>query len=446
MRRRLLRQRNSVAVAFALGGVVIAAFGSRLPSIQASLAVSKAVIGTALMALTVGALTGLTVAARIHSRLGARRGIGGSLVVIAAGLGTVGVGSDTGHSLAATVAGLLAVGAGIGVLDVLINVEGAAVEQSLQKTVMPLFHACWSAGAILGAGLGAISAAAGVSVTWQFGGEGVTLLAAATYVVAGIPAHQASIRARPSSGVTSDLGGMGEPAGSVAQQPDAVTQRTYFREHVRQAARTWISWRLLLIGLVMLGAELGEGSANTWLTLAARTEHHHSEAVSAAFFMLFAIGETTARLLGGPLADRFGRVATVRWTSVAGMTGVTLFIVTQAWWLTGVGVLLWAAGVSMGFPLGMSAAAESGPNRAAQVSVVATIGYAANLAGPPTIGILADHVGLLRALWVVVVLLAMAAVCAAAVRPRPQSGPTIDRLPGGGGSGPALSQIRNRAS
>ena len=44
----------------------------------------------------------------------------------------------------------------------------------------------------------------------------------------------------------------------------------------------------------------------------------------------------------------------------------------------------------MGFPLGMSAAADSGPNPAAQVSVVASIGYLANLAGPPAIGFLSQ--------------------------------------------------------
>jgi MFS family permease len=95
---------------------------------------------------------------------------------------------------------------------------------------------------------------------------------------------------------------------------------------------------------------------------------------------------------------------------------VVLFTVADTWWLVGIGTVLWAVGVSMGFPLGMSAAAESGPNSATQVSVVAAIGYAANLAGPPALGLIADHVGLLRALWVVVALLAMACLCAAAVR------------------------------
>ena len=81
-------------------------------------------------------------------------------------------------------------------------------------------------------------------------------------------------------------------------------------------------------------------------------------------------------------------------------------------------VLLWAIGVSMGFPLGMSAAAESGPNPAARVSVVASIGYFANLAGPPAVGFLAQETSLLTALWLVGLLFLVAAAAAGALRPR----------------------------
>jgi cyanate permease len=59
----------------------------------------------------------------------------------------------------------------------------------------------------------------------------------------------------------------------------------------------------------------------------------------------------------------------------------------------------------LGFPVGMSAAADDPRRAAARVSVVSTIGYAAFLAGPPFLGFVADHVGTLRALLVVAILL-----------------------------------------
>jgi MFS family permease len=52
------------------------------------------------------------------------------------------------------------------------------------------------------------------------------------------------------------------------------------------------------------------------------------------------------------------------------------------------------------------------------VSVVATIGYVANLGGPPLIGFLSQRFGLLNALFAVVLLLAAGFVFAGALRTR----------------------------
>jgi MFS family permease len=188
---------------------------------------------------------------------------------------------------------------------------------------------------------------------------------------------------------------------------------------LRQWLRGWLDWRLLLIGVVMLGVELGEGSAGNWLTLAVRNGHGQAAAVAALFAAAFAASEAITRIFGGPLVDRLGRVRTIRVTTALGVVGIVLFILGGNPWIVLVGVVLWAVGVSMGFPLGMSAAAESGPDPAARVSVVASIGYFANLAGPPAIGVLAQSAGLLNALWLVVALFVAAFAAAGSFRPRP---------------------------
>lgn len=129
------------------------------------------------------------------------------------------------------------------------------------------------------------------------------------------------------------------------------------------------------------------------------------------------MGEALTRIFGGPVVDRVGRVWAIRYTTALGVVGVVLFILGGSPWLILVSVLLWAVGVSMGFPLGMSAAAENGPNPAARVSVVGSVGYFANLAGPPVIGALAEQVGLLNSLWLVVALMVAAFAVAGALRP-----------------------------
>jgi predicted MFS family arabinose efflux permease len=270
----------------------------------------------------------------------------------------------------------------------MINVEGAAAEKAIGRTVMPLMHAGWSAGVIAGAGIGAACIALGIDFVWQFGGEALLILAVAIVAVSFLP--------------------QAEPVPDPAAKPPLWNR-------IASWASGWKSGRLLLIGLVMLGVELGEGTANSWLTLAAHDGHGQPAAVAALFFVAFAIGETTARVFGGPVVDRIGRVRTVRVTTALGAVGVALFIFGGPAWLVLLGTVLWAVGVSMGFPLGMSAAADSGPNPAAQVSVVASIGYLANLGGPPLIGALSDRVGILGAFWLVVALLVVGFAAAGAL-------------------------------
>ena len=83
----------------------------------------------------------------------------------------------------------------------------------------------------------------------------------------------------------------------------------------------------------------------------------------------------------------------------------------------GVGIVVWGLGASLGFPVGMSAAADDPARAAARVSVVSTIGYAAFLAGPPLLGQLGDRVGTLESLLAVAALMVPTAVTVAAVRP-----------------------------
>jgi MFS family permease len=395
------RWRWSVTAAFGLGGITVSAWGPRLPAIKAGLGVGTATIGLLLAGVTVGAILGLLASAPVLHWLGGRRAVAGALLFIAAAMAVMGLALALGSVPLVAVAFVLT-GLGIGTLDVLINVEGAAVEQAAGRTLMPMMHAAWSIGAAAGSGIGAACAALGIAPSAQFIGEAAVIAAASVAAAANIPA------------------GSRAPA----RQPQASR-----RAVLRQWLRGWLDWRLLLIGAVMLGVELGEGSAGNWLSLAARDSHGQSAAVAALFFTAFAAAEALARIFGAPVVDRLGRVRTIRVTTAVGIVGVVLFIEAASPWLVLVGVLLWAIGVSMGFPLGMSAAAESGPDPAARVSVVASIGYCANLAGPPVIGALAQSASLLGALWLIVALFLAAFAAAGSLRP-PADDPRSVRLTG----------------
>ena len=87
--------------------------------------------------------------------------------------------------------------------------------------------------------------------------------------------------------------------------------------------------------------------------------------------------------------------------------------------------MLWGLGAALGFPMGMSAAADDPATAAARVSAVAGIGYFAFLVGPPVIGFVGDHIGVLHALLVVLVLVIIGLLVSGAVR-EPAKGAKTD--------------------
>ena len=136
------------------------------------------------------------------------------------------------------------------------------------------------------------------------------------------------------------------------------------------------------------------------------------------------------RLLGVWLLARFGRVPVLRGTAALAAIGLLLVIFADHPALVITGVVLWGLGASLGFPVGMSAAADEPRLAAARVGTVSAIGYIAFLAGPPLVGFLGDQVGVLHAFTSVAALLAAAFLLAGNVRP----------------IGPAASAVESSAS
>jgi MFS family permease len=393
-RRELVAWRNAIFVIFTLSGLSIATWAARLPEIKANLDVSTGSIGILILGMSAGSILGLMASAWLMVRLGARSGMVLSLALVAIGLVLIGVGAGVVFSPTLVLLGLALFGFGNGSVDVMMNVEGAAAETELGKTVLPLMHACFSLGTVVGAGIGAAASALEIGIVWHAGAMAVLIAAAAVTAVRFVPVRE-------------DLG----------DDTPTHSHKEDWRTRLRANLSVWADLRLILIGVIMLGMAFAEGSANDWLALATVEGHGQSEPTGAIVFGVFVSAMTVGRVAGGPLIDRFGRVRVLQVSAVSAIVGLVVFILGPNLWIVVLGTVLWGLGSALGFPLGMSAAAE-GKNAAARVSAVAMIGYLAFLVGPPLIGLLGDAIGLLNALFVVLILVVFSGLASSAARER----------------------------
>lgn len=391
-----------------MSGLSIATWVSRLPAVRDDLHLDTSAVGLLLLGLSGGAVLGLLAAQQILFRLGPRAGIALCMVLLATGLASVGVTATVVPELGLGILSLAVLGFGNGAMDVMMNLEGAQVERAVGRTLLPLMHAFFSFGTVAGAGIGAAASALSVPVIWHLGLMAVLIAATGVVTVRFLPAH---LEAGQPDGAGLDGAGLdGQKTGAPAKP--ALGQR------IRESLAVWADTRLLLIGLIMLGMAFAEGSANDWLAIATVDGHHQSNTTGAIVFGVFVAAMTVGRVAGGPVLDRFGRVPILRWSALLGAIGLLGFILAPSLWMAVVGAVLWGLGASLGFPVGMSAAADDPAKATASVSAVAMIGYLAFLAGPPLLGFLGQHFGILNALYVILALLVLAAIAAPAARER----------------------------
>lgn len=384
--------RIAVFAVFAINGLAMATWFARTPAVRDALDVRTDEFGILIMGMAGGSIIGLLASSHIIARIGSRTTILIALLTSLGALAVMGLGAATLQSFAVTFIGLAFFGAASGLTDVAMNVEGAGVEQAQGRSIMPWFHASWSLGTITGAGI-----AAGVSAL----NIGVDAHTAVMAIVLGIAALVV-VRSLPKNRALPGLDGDG-PEGPA---------RSTFGERMA----IWREPRTLLIGLIVLGMAFAEGSANDWLALAIVDDRGADEATGALAFTLFAVAMTAGRIGGVWVLDRFGRVPVLRASALFAIAGLALLITVDNPIAACIGIVAWGLGASLGFPVGMSAAADDPAKAAARVSAVATVGYFAFLVGPPLIGFLGEAVGLLTAFWVVLVLIGVAFVATPAAR------------------------------
>lgn len=375
----LARARTALTVFFALDGFVFAGWVVRIPAIKEQTGSSASDLGLALLGVSAGAVVTMTLTGRLCRRFGSHPVTVVSAVLLALSIAL----PPLTHSAAALGLVLLVFGAAYGGINVAMNSAAVDLVAALRRPVMPSFHAAFSLGGMIGAGLGGL-VAGGLSPTAHL----LALTAIGLLVTA--------------------------VAGPVLlRHPVTVTERTAATPRPRRLeGRT--RQLVVLFGVIALCTAYGEGAMADWGALHLEQDLHAHPGIAAAGYALFALTMTAGRLSGTAMLQRLGQTRTLVAGGTTAAAGMLLGALAPTVWLALLGFAVTGLGLANIFPVAVArAGALAGPGGVAAAS---TLGYGGMLLGPPAIGFIADWFSLPVALTTVAALAGGAALIGYAAR------------------------------
>lgn len=374
--RGLRAARIAVVTVFFLNGFGFANWVVRIPAVREGLGLSKGVLGIALLGAAVGSLACMPVAGWLASRIGSRFVVGVTVFSFCLALPLPAL----APSLPLLVGALVVLGAFMGGLDVSMNTQAVAVERRYGRPIMSSFHAAFSLGGLAGSASGGFMASLGVGIAPHLIGVG------ALSAIVAVAAYRMLLPAKA----------------DVAESGPAFARQTR---------------ALAGLGVIAFCVLLGEGAMSDWSALYLRGTLGTGAGFAAAGYAVFSVAMAAGRVSGDRLARRFGSAWLVRSGGAIAAVGLGLSLAAGHPFVALAGFACAGAGFSIVFPLALSAAGRTKemPSGVA-IAAVSTAGYLGFLVGPPTIGFVAQTIGLGSALYIVVILSAVIATLARAMK------------------------------
>ena len=358
-------------VIFAGQGIMSTAFWTRSPEIEHLLGVDVAVMGVLGFMNSIGGLVGILTGGKLVPRFGVRNTMIAAYVTILISLTMIGI-SASNHNVAGTALFLVTLGLASGLGGLAINLEGSAVDRASSRSLLPSLHGAFSAGTLIGSAFGALLIAANVNLVVSFALICVIYIAAMGSGVPFIPRHSGRR-------FTEDM-----DTQAIAAVPSKEERRGVLRER-----------RLWGVLFIVFGFTLGEAVAGTWIPIALVKGDNMSAADAGIGLSLYFAGMTLGRFTGGFSVDFLGRARALFVYALIAVVGIAIVISSPVTHVPYLGTFLWGVGLSIGFPLCVSAVSFEPRLVSSRVSYLATTGSVAVTTGPPLLGVLAQFTSLL---------------------------------------------------
>ena len=343
----------AIRIVFGVNGAALGVWFPRIPDVKAALQVDLFTLSMCFFMLPLGTMIGFAIAQAVIARLGPRQ-----TCIVAGPVFVLGILLPAfAPQVVLLGAALFVVGLMVGSIEVAMNTMAGIYEKQAKRRIMTSCHAFWSFGGMLGALTAGGFAQAGISFPVQQVILTPPLAALAWYAATALG-----------------------PEGERVPSPKKVF--------------TLPTAGLIGLCVMPMGALLLEGAMMEWSALLLRDDLLVAPFTAAAIYAAFAVAMALARLMGDPLASRFGAPRIIAVSAILAGLGAAGFGAA-----TGPATAM-IAGVTLGigianiYPLAMSLATQAPGASEQNIAAVAFTAFTAFLVGPPLIGTLGSFIGL----------------------------------------------------
>ena len=358
--------RFAVSMIFAINGALFGTWASRIPAISNIHDLSPASLGLLIFLAGLSAVVAFSIFGRAADHYGAAfvTKLASSiflpltLIFIA-----------YANSIWMLIAAIIFFGGIHGGIDVAMNAWAAEVERKNERPLMSSFHAMWSLGAGIGAGLGALSAFYEIGMPMHFTISSIVIFLVALSVVT-IP-FQSEKKAKDSKAPFISI-----PKGS-----------------------------LLAVAFITFFASLGEGAVADWSAIFLISVLSINDGSAALGYTAFSICMFAMRLMGDRVSFKFGPSKTARYSGLVALIGSIILLTFESLFPLLIGFSLIGLGIAVIIPLAFSRAGnDKNISQGVAIASIATLGYGGMLLGPLIVGFIAEFTSIKTSFFILPIL------------------------------------------
>jgi fucose permease len=372
----LKRAKNATKTIFLVCGLAISSWAPMVPFVKDKLRINDGSLGLLLLFLGAGAIITMPLTGWLIHKIGTRIVIIVSAIVIAVSFPIV-----LSLNNWFEIAGILFIfGSGIGSIDIAINTHGVHVQNMADKPIMSSLHGLFSVGGLCGPILVGVLIKAGLAPPITAGVISMSLIAITLTQFSSLMDQNTEYE------ISAKFTNLTESEGN------------------KKFSR--LNGAVLFLGIMCFIAFLSEGAVLDWSAVFLRDNKGVDKAMAGIGYASFSIAMATMRLFGDRIVYRTKDTHVVIYGSIIAFAGFMLVVFASWLFAVLIGFVLIGVGAANIVPVFFTAAGRiRNVTSSKAVSVIGSMGYAGQLAGPAILGFIAHHFSLPAALFVTGLLL-----------------------------------------